>query len=42
MKELDELLSRIGIKCGISLKFYNFLNLKYPYIQSKIAPDGRD
>ncbi|GFN23726.1 PucR family transcriptional regulator [Thermanaeromonas sp. C210] len=37
LKELDELLSRIGIKCGISLKFYNFLNLKYPYIQSKIA-----
>jgi hypothetical protein len=37
LQELDDLLSRIGIKCGISLKFYNFMSIKYPYIQSKIA-----
>ncbi|CEP69467.1 Uncharacterized [Moorella glycerini] len=37
LRELDDLLSRIGIICGISLEFYNFMNLKYPYIQSKIA-----
>lgn len=37
LRELDDLLSRIGIKCGISLKFYSFMNLKYPYIQSKTA-----
>jgi len=37
LQELDELLSRLDIKCGISLKFYNFMNIKYHYIQSKIA-----
>ena len=37
LRELDNLLSRFGIKCGISLKFYNFMNIKHAYIQSKTA-----
>ncbi|GAB4459285.1 MAG: helix-turn-helix domain-containing protein [Anaerolineales bacterium] len=37
LRELDELLLRIGLKCGISLEFFQFMNLKYAYIQSKIA-----
>ncbi|MCR4436010.1 MAG: helix-turn-helix domain-containing protein [Clostridiales bacterium] len=34
---LDELLGKLDLKCGISMSFSNFMNLKYYYIQSKLA-----
>lgn len=35
--ELNQLLTQLSLKCGISVSFSGFSNLKYYYIQSKVA-----
>ncbi len=35
--DLSQLLKMLGLSCGVSLVFYDFMNLKYAYIQCKTA-----